>query len=191
MRGRGMAATVGRLRPVQFTADWKFVVLSHNTIRGAAGAAVLNAEVLALLGKLDKLGVKAETRQQAGGDGFEHRAREAGCDEVRRHFWLRMRRRLSGTAAIVRGRRQRGLEAVVVVSAMAKVTDFLLTAAAAAGRGDKTGALAIASETGGTDTSDTCGSEIARWGAIYAIACGATSGVRCAGRSAAWDCGCG
>jgi aspartate kinase len=47
------------------------------------------------------------------------------------------------TAGIVRGRRQRGLEAVVVVSAMAKVTDLLLSAAAAAGRGDKAGALAI------------------------------------------------
>jgi aspartate kinase len=47
------------------------------------------------------------------------------------------------TAAIVRGRRERGLDAVVVVSAMAKVTDLLLAAAGAAGRGDKTGALAI------------------------------------------------
>jgi aspartate kinase len=47
------------------------------------------------------------------------------------------------TAGIVRGRRERGLEAVVVVSAMAKVTDLLLSAAAAAGRGDKAGALAI------------------------------------------------
>ncbi|MDW5267899.1 MAG: lysine-sensitive aspartokinase 3 [Edaphobacter sp.] len=47
------------------------------------------------------------------------------------------------TAAIVRGRRERGLEAVVVVSAMAKVTDQLLAAAAAAGRDDKAGALAI------------------------------------------------
>jgi aspartate kinase len=47
------------------------------------------------------------------------------------------------TAEIVRGRRGRGLAAVVVVSAMAKVTDLLLAAAAAAGRGDKTGALAI------------------------------------------------
>ena len=47
------------------------------------------------------------------------------------------------TAAIVRGRREKGLEAVVVVSAMAKVTDLLLSAAAAAGRGDKAGALAI------------------------------------------------
>ncbi|WP_254063772.1 aspartate-semialdehyde dehydrogenase [Granulicella sp. S190] len=56
MRGGGMAATVGRLRECPLL-DWKFVVLSHNTIRGAAGAAVLNAEVLALLGKLDKMGV--------------------------------------------------------------------------------------------------------------------------------------
>ena len=52
MRGKGMAATVGRLRPCTLL-DWKFVVLSHNTIRGAAGAAVLNAEILAMLGKLD------------------------------------------------------------------------------------------------------------------------------------------
>jgi aspartate kinase len=47
------------------------------------------------------------------------------------------------TAAIVRGRRDKGLSAVVVVSAMAKVTDQLLAAASAAGRGDKAGALAI------------------------------------------------
>jgi aspartate-semialdehyde dehydrogenase len=52
MRGRGMAATLGRLRECSLL-DWKFVVLSHNTIRGAAGAAVLNAEVLARLGKLE------------------------------------------------------------------------------------------------------------------------------------------
>src|ERR1700734_2939675 len=56
MRGNGMTATVGRLRECALL-DWKFVVLSHNTIRGAAGAAVLNAEVLARTGKLDKLGV--------------------------------------------------------------------------------------------------------------------------------------
>ncbi len=56
MRGQGMAATVGRLRECALL-DWKFVVLSHNTIRGAAGAALLNAEVLARMGKLDKLGI--------------------------------------------------------------------------------------------------------------------------------------
>jgi aspartate kinase len=47
------------------------------------------------------------------------------------------------TASIVRGRRERGLETVAVVSAMAKVTDLLVSAASAAGRGDKAGALAI------------------------------------------------
>jgi aspartate-semialdehyde dehydrogenase len=50
-RGNGMAATVGRLRPCG-VLDWKFTVLSHNTIRGAAGATILNAELLASLGKL-------------------------------------------------------------------------------------------------------------------------------------------
>ena len=44
-RDRGMTAFVGRLRPCP-VLDWKFVVLSHNTIRGAAGAAVLNAELM-------------------------------------------------------------------------------------------------------------------------------------------------
>ena len=52
-------------------------------------------------------------------------------------------RAMERTAAIVRGRRDRGLSAVVVVSAMAKVTDQLLAAAAAAGRDDRAGALAI------------------------------------------------
>lgn len=51
MRGRGMTATVGRLRPCTLL-DWKFTVLSHNTIRGAAGAALLNAELLASENKL-------------------------------------------------------------------------------------------------------------------------------------------
>ena len=51
-RGNGMAATVGRLRPCN-VLDWKFTVLSHNTIRGAAGATILNAELLASLGKLE------------------------------------------------------------------------------------------------------------------------------------------
>ena len=50
-RGNGMAVTVGRLRPCGLL-DWKFTVLSHNTIRGAAGATILNAELLASLGKL-------------------------------------------------------------------------------------------------------------------------------------------
>lgn len=42
---RGMAVCVGRLRPCS-VLGWKFAVLSHNTIRGAAGGAILNAELL-------------------------------------------------------------------------------------------------------------------------------------------------
>jgi len=52
-RGRGMTASIGRLRPCP-VLDWKFVVLSHNTIRGAAGAAVLNAELMHSEGMLDR-----------------------------------------------------------------------------------------------------------------------------------------
>ncbi len=44
-RGNGMTVSVGRLRPCG-VLDYKFTVLSHNTIRGAAGAALLNAELL-------------------------------------------------------------------------------------------------------------------------------------------------
>jgi aspartate-semialdehyde dehydrogenase len=53
-RERGMAVTVGRLRPCTLL-DWKFVLLSHNTVRGAAGATILNAELLAKLGKLESV----------------------------------------------------------------------------------------------------------------------------------------
>ena len=52
-RGKGMTVTVGRLRPCN-VLDWKFVLLSHNTVRGAAGATILNAEMLASLGKLER-----------------------------------------------------------------------------------------------------------------------------------------
>jgi len=50
--GHGMTTTVGRLRPCN-VLDWKFTVLSHNTIRGAAGAALLNAELLKEQGYLE------------------------------------------------------------------------------------------------------------------------------------------
>jgi aspartate-semialdehyde dehydrogenase len=49
--GAGMTTAVGRLRPCS-VLGWKFTVLSHNTIRGAAGAAVLNAELLKSKGYL-------------------------------------------------------------------------------------------------------------------------------------------
>jgi len=50
-RDGGMTVTVGRLRrcPV---LDYKFVALGHNTIRGAAGAAILNAELMHKCGRL-------------------------------------------------------------------------------------------------------------------------------------------
>jgi aspartate-semialdehyde dehydrogenase len=49
--GNGMSVTVGRLQPDN-VLDYRFVVLSHNTIRGAAGAAILNAELLLTMGQL-------------------------------------------------------------------------------------------------------------------------------------------
>jgi len=42
---KGMAVTVGRLRDCKIF-DYKFVALSHNTVRGAAGGGILNAELL-------------------------------------------------------------------------------------------------------------------------------------------------
>ncbi len=51
-RERGMAVFIGRLRPCP-VLDYKYVALGHNTIRGAAGAAVLNAELMYSEGFLD------------------------------------------------------------------------------------------------------------------------------------------
>jgi len=49
--GGGMTVTIGRLRP-DAVLDYRFVALSHNTVRGAAGAAILNAELLIATGRL-------------------------------------------------------------------------------------------------------------------------------------------
>lgn len=49
--GAGMSTSVGRLRKCN-VLDWKFTILSHNTVRGAAGAALLNAELLKAKGYL-------------------------------------------------------------------------------------------------------------------------------------------
>ena len=51
--GQGMTVTIGRLQP-DSVLDYRFVALSHNTIRGAAGAAILNAELLIALKHLTK-----------------------------------------------------------------------------------------------------------------------------------------
>lgn len=48
----GMAASVGRLRECEIF-DYKFIVLSHNTVRGAAGGTLLTAELMKAKGYLD------------------------------------------------------------------------------------------------------------------------------------------
>lgn len=47
--GNGMAAVVGRLRPCE-VLDVQFIALAHNTIRGAAGCSILNAELMVAQG---------------------------------------------------------------------------------------------------------------------------------------------
>jgi aspartate-semialdehyde dehydrogenase len=49
--GGGMMITVGRVRPCPVLTH-KFVALGHNTIRGAAGASILNAELMKAKGLL-------------------------------------------------------------------------------------------------------------------------------------------
>ncbi|HMB70476.1 MAG TPA: aspartate-semialdehyde dehydrogenase, partial [bacterium] len=52
--GQGMAAVVGRARPCPIL-DYKFVTLSHNTLRGAAGGAILVAELAVERGLPERL----------------------------------------------------------------------------------------------------------------------------------------
>ncbi len=59
--GGGMAITVGRVRPCPILGH-KFIVLGHNTIRGAAGASILNAELLLARGWLGPDGRPATLR---------------------------------------------------------------------------------------------------------------------------------
>ena len=51
--GAGMTVTVGRVRP-DTVFDVRLVALGHNIIRGAAGASVLNAELMAATGRIDR-----------------------------------------------------------------------------------------------------------------------------------------
>lgn len=67
--GRGMSVTVGRLFP-DSVLDYRFVVLGHNTIRGAAGAAILNAELLQARGLLT-----GTSKQKTGRHAAETRVR--------------------------------------------------------------------------------------------------------------------
>lgn len=52
-RGRGMATTVGRVR-ADHLFDLRLVAMSHNVVRGAAGGSILNAELLAQTGQLER-----------------------------------------------------------------------------------------------------------------------------------------
>lgn len=54
--GRGMATSIGRLRACP-VLGYKYVTLSHNTIRGAAGSSILNAELLAVEGYISGFSV--------------------------------------------------------------------------------------------------------------------------------------
>jgi len=53
--GGGMSTVVGRLRPADAMGGWQFLALAHNTIRGAAGCSILNAELLKAEGYLDSV----------------------------------------------------------------------------------------------------------------------------------------
>ena len=61
--GRGMSTSIGRLRECPIL-DYKFVALSHNTIRGAAGCSILNAELLAVQGYLSEFQPVLDTVSQ-------------------------------------------------------------------------------------------------------------------------------
>ena len=101
-RGGGMTVTVGRVRPCPIL-DIRMVVLGHNTIRGAAGQAVQIAE---LLGGRRASGPPGMIVAKFGGTSV------ADATAIRRLI------------EIVRGRA--GARPVVVVSALAGVTDALL-----------------------------------------------------------------
>ena len=57
MTERGMATVVGRIRPCA-VLDYKFVLMGHNTLRGAAGGSILNAELLAAHGMISGYAAK-------------------------------------------------------------------------------------------------------------------------------------
>lgn len=60
--GNGMAAVVGRVRECPLL-DVKLTLLSHNLLRGAAGAALLNAELLASRGLFTRSRMQADTQE--------------------------------------------------------------------------------------------------------------------------------
>jgi hypothetical protein len=186
MRGNGMAATVGRLRECSLL-DWKFTVLSHNTIRGGAGAAVLNGEFLARWASWIVQAPPVRCPYERGSQAVASRAwlcpHEAGGDEVWRHFGRGCEGDPAHRQDCARTAGPKGLSPVVVVSAMAKVTDQLLAAAKAAGRGDQAGALAISSRLRNRHMRH--GGGAASGSSLLRTAEAGSGRVRFAGRSAA------
>ncbi|MBS1251036.1 MAG: Aspartate-semialdehyde dehydrogenase 2 [Anaerolineales bacterium] len=84
MAERGMAAVVGRVRECP-VFDVKFAVLGHNTIRGAAGASILNAELLVAKGYLGDWSTAADDKvrlsRALAAEMIQH-ARERAPEEV-------------------------------------------------------------------------------------------------------------
>jgi aspartate-semialdehyde dehydrogenase len=58
--GQGMTTVIGRLRPCEVLEGVQFVALSHNTIRGAAGCSILNAELAVARGLVEKAQTSAQ-----------------------------------------------------------------------------------------------------------------------------------
>ena len=69
---RGMGVTIGRLRP-DTLFDYKFVCLSHNTVRGAAGGGILTAELLCELGYIPHKYIARCIRLQEAAHAFVRR----------------------------------------------------------------------------------------------------------------------
>ena len=120
-----MTVSVGRLRPCSLL-DWKFTVLSHNMVRGAAGAALLNAELLQSHGYLPGM-IRAWSAgmivMKFGGTSVED---AAAIDRARSN-----RARPPAEQSSRRGQRH------------GKVTDQLLAMGRAAGSGDREKALEL------------------------------------------------
>ena len=64
--GQGMSAVVGRLRECPAMDGWQFVALSHNTIRGAAGCSIINAELMLVEGYIPGFAVDIAKHQLIG-----------------------------------------------------------------------------------------------------------------------------
>jgi aspartate-semialdehyde dehydrogenase len=86
--GKGMTVTIGRIAPDK-VLDYRFVTLSHNTVRGAAGAAILNAELLVATGRLLRASPNGGERSQHIVSARPPRTRDRRPRQSPRRFYLR------------------------------------------------------------------------------------------------------